>query len=105
MIVSFFYYALKKKDLKFGLIAPTNESDHHKFSEGPHLTGDQHTRIIRKIIERMDMLGIKNIKVVAPDNADKQKSFNEFLPAMMKDSLVMSRMAYLGFHSYGGDGE
>jgi O-glycosyl hydrolase len=105
MIVSFFYYALKKKDLKFGLIAPTNESDHHKFSEGPHLTGEQHARIIRKTIERMDKLGIKNIKLVAPDNADKQKSFNEFLPAMIKDSLVMSRIAHLGFHSYGGNGE
>jgi O-glycosyl hydrolase len=106
MIVSFFYYALKKKELKFGLIAPTNESDHHKFSEGPHLTGDQHARIIRKTIERMDKLGITgNIKVVAPDNADKQKSFNEFLPAMLKDSLVMSRIADLGFHSYGGNGE
>ncbi|MBL7697306.1 MAG: CehA/McbA family metallohydrolase [Chitinophagaceae bacterium] len=106
MIGSFFYYAIKNKQLKFGLIAPTNESDHHKFSEGPHLTGEQHTRILRKLIERMDKWGITgNIKIVAPDNADKQKSFNEFLPAMMKDSLVMSRTAHLGFHSYSGNGE
>lgn len=106
MIVSFFYYALNKKDLKFGLIAPTNESDHHKFSEGPHLTGEQHTRIIRKTIERMDKMNItKNIKVVAPDNASMEKSFVEFLPAMFNDTLVMSRIAHLGFHSYGGNGE
>src|SRR5687767_12641980 len=41
MIVSFFYYAIKTKHLKFGLIAPTNESDHHQYSEGPHLHGKQ----------------------------------------------------------------
>lgn len=37
MIVSFFYYAIKNKQLKFGFIAPTNESEHHNYSEGPHL--------------------------------------------------------------------
>ena len=106
MIVSFFYYALKNKGLKFGLIAPTNESDHHQYSEGPHLTGAQHARIIRKTIERMDKLGISgNIKIVAPDNASKEKSLNEFLPAMLKDSVVMSRTNHLGFHSYLGNSE
>ena len=103
MIVSFFYYAIKTKHLKFGFIAPTNESDHHQFSEGPHLNGKQHARIIRKLIDRMEGLGIMgDIRIVAPDNASTDKSIQEFAPALMEDSIVMSRMAHLGFHSYGG---
>jgi hypothetical protein len=42
MIVSFFHYALKTKHLRFGLIAPTNETEHHCCKEGPHLNGVQH---------------------------------------------------------------
>ncbi len=103
MIVSFFYYALKTKHLKFGLIAPTNESDHHKYSEGPHLDGKQHARIIRKLIDRMEALGIMGrIKIVAPDNASDDAAIKSFIPALMEDPVVMSHMAHLGFHSYGG---
>ena len=103
MIVSFFYYAIKTKHLKFGLLAPTNESDHHKFSEGPHLDGKQHARIIRKLIDRMEALGIMgDIRIVAPDNASIDNSIKEFIPALMEDSVVMSRIAHLGFHTYGG---
>lgn len=103
MIVSFFYYALKTKHLKFGLIAPTNESEHHKYSEGPHLEAKQHARIIRKLIDRMQALGILgDIRIVAPDNASTGKAIEEFMPAMMEDPVVMSRVAHFGIHSYGG---
>ncbi|HEX8041591.1 MAG TPA: hypothetical protein VF490_20730 [Chryseosolibacter sp.] len=103
MIVSFFHYAIKTRHLKFGLIAPTNESEHHKYSEGPHLTAEQHTRILRKLIDRMETLGIMgNIRIVAPDNANTGIALKEFIPAMMRDSVVMSKVAHLGFHSYGG---
>lgn len=103
MIASFFYYAIITKHLKFGLIAPTNESDHYKFSEGPHLDGRQNARIIRKLIDRMAALGIMgDIRVVAPDNAGMDASFKTFIPALMEDSVVMSRVAHLGFHTYGG---
>ena len=102
MILSFYYYAIKTRHLKFGLIAPTNESDHHKYSEGPHLNGKQHARIIQKLIVRMDALGLGDIRIVAPDNAGMESSLNEFVPALMADSIVMLRMAHFGFHSYNG---
>src|SRR4249920_3221194 len=103
MIVSFFYYAIKTKHLKFGFISPTNESDHHQYSEGPHLDGKQHARIIRKLIGRMEDLGIMgDIRIVAPDNASIDKSIKEFIPALMEDPVVMSKIAHLGFHTYGG---
>ncbi|MEP7259265.1 MAG: CehA/McbA family metallohydrolase, partial [Flavitalea sp.] len=103
MIVSFFYYALNNRHLKFGFIAPTNESDHHKFSEGPHLDAKQHARIVRKTIDRMEALGIMgNIRIIAPDNASLDSAVQTFIPAMMEDSVVMSKVAHLGFHTYGG---
>lgn len=103
MIVSFFYYALKTKHLRFGLIAPTNETEHHCCKEGPHLNGEQHARILRKLIDRMEALQIMgNIKIVAPDNANTEIAIKEFLPAMMKDPVIMSHVAHLGVHSYGG---
>jgi O-glycosyl hydrolase len=103
MITSFFYYAIKTKHLKFGLIAPTNESDHHKFSEGPHLDGKQHARIVRKLIDRMEGLGVMgNIRIVAPDNASNEAALKSFVPALIEDPVVMSKIAYWGFHTYGG---
>jgi len=103
MIVSFFHYAIKTRRLKFGLIAPTNESEHHNYAEGPHLDGKQHARILRKLTDRMEALGIMDgIRIVAPDNASIEKSIKEFIPALMEDPKVMSRLAHLSFHSYGG---
>lgn len=103
MIVSFFHYAIKTQHLKFGLIAPTNETEHHQYSEGPHLDAKQHARILRKIIDRMEALGIMgNIQIVAPDNANTEKAILDFIPALMEDSVIMSRIAHVGIHSYGG---
>ncbi|HEY5917849.1 MAG TPA: CehA/McbA family metallohydrolase [Chryseolinea sp.] len=103
MITSFFYYALRVKNLKFGLIAPTNETEHHNYPEGPHLDGKQHARIIRKLIDRMEGAGIMgDIKIVAPDNASPDKSLKDFIPPLMDDSVVMNKIFRFGFHSYGG---
>ncbi len=103
MVVSFYHYALKTKGLKFGYISPTNESDHHNFSEGPHLTGEQHAEILNKIIRRMQELQLMDgIKVIAPDNASPGPALKEFIPAMMRDSLIMQHSGPLGFHSYSG---
>jgi hypothetical protein len=103
MLVSFFHYALKTEKLRFGLIAPTNESEHHCCKEGPHLNGEQHARILRKLVDRMEALSIMgNIRLVAPDNANTEIAIKEFLPAMMKDPVVMSHLAHVGVHSYGG---
>lgn len=103
MIVSLFYYAKKVKHLRFGFIAPTNESEHHCCSEGPHLTGEQHARILRKLIGRMESLQIMDgIRIVAPDNANTAIAIEDYIPAMMKDPVVMKHVAHLGVHSYGG---
>ncbi|HTE29195.1 MAG TPA: hypothetical protein VK666_02390, partial [Chryseolinea sp.] len=103
MIVSFYHYALQTKHLKFGLIAPSNETEHHCCKEGPHLNGEQHARILRKLIDRMESLKImRNIRIVAPDNANTEIAIKEYIPSMMRDPVIMSHLAHLGVHSYGG---
>lgn len=103
MLVSFFYYGIQKRHLQIGLIGPTNESDWYNYSEGPHLNGPQLARIIHKMIERMQALGIMgNIRLVVPDVVVFKNATESYIPALMEDTLIWGRVAHLGFHSYGG---
>src|SRR5258706_4135418 len=100
MIVSFFYYAKNVKHLQFGLVSPTNESDWH--NEGPELNEQQYSRILKKLIERMTALGMGNVRYVAPDPASMQNGIKRYIPELMKDSVIMSKIAHVGLHSYAG---
>ena len=100
MLVSFLYYGRKKKNLSFGLLSPFNEADWR--NEGPKLDEKKYTRMLHKIIQRMDAMQLGDIRMVAPDPADMNAAVKRYVPEMMKDSLVMSRLAHIGVHSYGG---
>lgn len=100
MLVSFFYYARFTKHLQFGLISPMNEPDMRK--EGPTVGPQQYVRLLKKLMDRMQALGMGDIRYVAPDVASMFKGIEEYLPVLMKDSTVMSKVAHLGLHSYGG---
>ena len=100
MLVSFLYYARNKKHLQFGLISPTNESDWH--NEGPELDEKQYARVLRKLIDRMTALGMGDVSYVGPDPAGMENGIKRYIPELMKDSVIMSRMAHIGLHSYAG---
>ncbi len=100
MLASFFWYAKNKKNLTIGLISPTNESDWR--NEGPELDEVHYSSVMKKLMIRMDSLGMGNIKYVGPDPADMKKGISKYVPEMMKDSLIMSKLAHIGLHSYGG---
>ena len=100
MLVSFLYYGKTKRKVQFGLLSPFNECDWR--NEGPKLDEKKYTRLLHKIVERMDALQIEGIRLVGPDPADMNAAIRRYIPEMMKDSLVMSRMAKIGVHSYGG---
>ena len=101
MLVSFFYYAIKTKHLKIGLISLMNEPDIH--NEGPTVGSAQFVRLLRKLIDRMQALGMDEVRYVAPDVAGMNSGVLDYIPALMKDSVVMSRIAHFGLHSYGGN--
>ncbi|HEY6977507.1 MAG TPA: CehA/McbA family metallohydrolase [Chitinophagaceae bacterium] len=100
MIVSFLYYAKNKRHLQFGLVSPTNESDWH--NEGPELDEKQYARLLRKLIDRMSALGMSDARYVAPDPASMENGIKRYIPELMKDSVIMAKMAHFGLHSYGG---
>jgi hypothetical protein len=100
MFVSFLQYARFKQHLKFGLVAPFNESDIQK--EGPRLNEFRYVEIMKKIIVRMKQSGMNDIRFIGPDAAGMNNSVSRYIPAMMKDSLIMSGITPFAVHSYSG---
>jgi O-glycosyl hydrolase len=100
MLVSFFYYARKTKHLQIGLISIMNEPDIE--NEGPTVNAKQYVKLQRKFINRMDSLGMGDIRYVSPDVAGMNNGLNTYIPELMKDPVVMQKMAHVGLHSYGG---
>lgn len=100
MIVSFFYYARHRKNLKFGFVSPTNESDWKK--EGPEIDEFEYASVMRKLIDRMESLGMGDIRYVGPDPASMYAGIKRYIPELMKDPVIMSKLAHIGVHSYAG---
>jgi hypothetical protein len=100
MITSFFYYARFRKHLKFSLVSPTNESDWR--NEGPEIDEFAYAKVMRKLIDRMEKLGMGDVRYVGPDPASMQAGIQRYIPELMKDPVIMSKMAHIGVHSYGG---
>jgi O-glycosyl hydrolase len=100
LLVSFLYYAKNTRHLQIGLFGPMNEPDIRK--EGPTVGAKQYAVILRKLVDRMETLGLGDIKIVVPDVAGMNNGINEYLPAIMADPVIMSKLAHVGLHSYGG---
>jgi hypothetical protein len=102
MIASMVAYGRTVRGLDFKLLGPMNETDWNGI-EGPQVGAEQYARLLHKLIVRLDALGLSDIRLVGPDTASAPKGVEEYLPALTKDSLVMSRLAHFGIHTYDGD--
>lgn len=100
MLVSFFHYARYTEHVQFGLISPMNEPDLRK--EGPTVGPAQFVVLLKKLMDRMQADGMGDVHYVAPDVASMNNGIEKYLPVLMKDTSIMSRIAHLGLHSYGG---
>ncbi|MEI6048722.1 MAG: hypothetical protein WCS03_07460 [Bacteroidota bacterium] len=100
MMVSFLYYARNVKHIKFNLVNPLNESD--LVWEASVIGPDQFARFIRKLVDRMAANGLGDVKIVGPDIGSMTLSMEKYLPELMKDSVIMAKMAHWGFHTYSG---
>ncbi len=100
MVVSLLYYARNVRHLKFGIFAPMNEPNIR--NEGPTVSPQQYVRVLKKLIQRLDAVGLDNIRIVAPDVAGMGSGLNDYMPKMMADAAIMSRVAHFGLHSYSG---
>jgi O-glycosyl hydrolase len=100
MLVSFFYYGINKRHIRLGLISHMNEPDIRK--EGPTVKPDQYATILSKFIKRMQGVGLTGIRYVGPDVAGMGAGIDKYMPLMMKDTVIMNNLSYIGLHSYAG---
>jgi len=114
-IAALLYYARHTAKVQFTLVSPMNEADiiagsksaahPNGIVEGPNMPDAvQFTRVIKKLAEKLDAIGMSDIRFVAPD-AGGESLFRKCLNEMVKDSCLMSKLVCWGVHQYGNDAE
>ena len=112
-IAALLYYARNTAKVKFTLVSPMNETDidgetknakhPNGIVEGPDMPDAvQYTRVIKKLAEKLDAIGMSDIRFVAPD-AGGNKLFSACLDEIVKDPYLMGKITCWGVHQYGDD--
>ena len=101
-VASVAYYARNDRNLQFGLFAPNNEADWDGI-EGIRMDSAQNVRVMRKLAQKLDAIGLGDLRLVAPDTAAISTGVNDYMPALMGDSAVMAKVDHFAFHNYAGD--
>ena len=112
-IAALLYYARHKANIQFTLVSPMNETDIISMTknkdhpngivEGPNMPDPiQFTRVIKKLAEKLDAIGMNDILFVAPDTGG-DALFSAILNEMVSDNYLMDKLACWGVHQYGND--
>jgi len=112
-IAALLLYARNTEKINFTLVSPMNETDIISSTKGPdHPNGIvegpdmpdavQFVRVTRKLAEKLDRMGMRDIRFIAPDAAG-DKLFNACFDEMIKDPYLMGKLASWGVHQYGKD--
>jgi len=112
-IAALLYYMRHTAGIRFSLVSPMNETDIMAMTksadhpdgivEGPNIPDAvQYVRIVRKLAEKLDKIGMNDIRFVAPD-AGGDRLFGACLDEMVKDDYLMGKLKYWGVHQYGND--
>jgi O-glycosyl hydrolase len=112
-IAAMLYYMRHTARIQFTLVSPMNETDIIAISksaehpdgivEGPNIPDAiQYVRVVRKLAEKLDAIGMGDIRFVAPD-AGSERLFGDCLDAMVKDEYLMGKLKCWGVHQYGND--
>ena len=96
------YYARNNRNIQFGLFAPNNESDWDGI-EGIRMDRWQHARVMRKLAQRLDAIGLGDLRLVGPDTAAVSSGVNDYMPSLMAEPAVMAKLDHFAFHNYAGD--
>jgi O-glycosyl hydrolase len=101
MISSLVSYARTTRNLQFGLLAPMNEPDWDGI-EGPQVDQWQYVRLMQKLVQKLDGLGLSSIRLVGPDTASADAGVQNYFPEMMVNPVLMAKLAHFGLHNYAG---
>jgi O-glycosyl hydrolase len=99
MVTSLLVYS-RSNGVAIRLISPDNEPDIS--NEGIHIgTATQYTNALHKLAAKLNSNGLSDILFVAPDLAGGGTTY---MPQMVGDPVVMSKVAHFGLHSYSDSG-
>ncbi len=101
MIVSLIYYARETMHLSFSQIDPLNEPDWNGY-EGPKVDKYQYVRLLNKLAQKLDSIGLSDVGIVGPTTATITTGVSGYMAEMMKDSTVMSKVRHFGLHDFTG---
>ena len=101
-VASAAYYARNTRNIQFGLFAPNNEPDWDGI-EGIRMDRWQYARVMRKLAQRLDAIGLGDLRLVGPDTAAIGFGVTEYMPSLMGEAAVMAKLDHFAFHNYAGD--
>jgi O-glycosyl hydrolase len=99
MVASLLVYARLTNHLQFSLVGPDNEMD--QVVQGVDMTATQYTNALHKLSQLLDTNGLGDMRFIGPDFSTGGTTF---MPQMMADPVVMSKLAHFGLHSYNSGG-
>jgi hypothetical protein len=102
MMWTLIYYAKTTEHVEFDIVDPLNEPDWDGI-EGPQVSAAQYTRLLRKLSVALDAVGLSDVRFLGPNTASVSAGVSTYIPQMMADSDVMSRVDHFGLHDYGGN--
>ncbi|MBI3331950.1 hypothetical protein HYZ99_03245 [Candidatus Peregrinibacteria bacterium] len=95
-------YARNNRGLQFGLFAPTNEPDWDIY-EGVRMDAFQLPRVFEKLANKLDAIGLGDLRLVGPDTAAVCTGVNSYVPEITGNATVMNKLDHFSFHNYAGD--
>ena len=101
MIASLVYCARTTRNLQFGLLSPMNEPDWDGI-EGPQVDQWQYVRLMQKLFQKLDALGLSSIRLVGPDTTSADAGVQSYFPEMVANPALMAKLAHFGLHNYAG---
>ena len=112
-LAALMYYMRNTAGIQFKLVSPMNETDVIAMTkgaehpdgivEGPNIPDAvQYVRIVKKLAEKLDAIGMSDIRFVAPDAAG-DRLFGKCLEEIVKDPYLIGKLAHWGVHQYGND--
>ena len=100
-VATLLYYARNTEKLRFDLVDPLNEPDWDGF-EGPQVDPRQYARLLQKLSVKLDAMGLSDLRFIGPNTAQIETGVDRYLPELLANRVVMSKLDHFAFHSYVG---
>jgi hypothetical protein len=101
MVSTLVYYARNTEHIQFSILDPINEPDWDGI-EGPQVGAAQYTRLLHKLSDRLDAMGLSDIRFCGPNTAIIGAGVSTYMPALMGDPVVINKIDHFGLHDYSG---